>query len=74
MFLNQITEVLLESLHKCFVVVTIDRYENKLTVISKIFYISKLFAALDLSNSKSKTNLKAAHSIVEIIPANISYY
>ena len=38
-----------------------------------MYYISKLLAELGLSNSKSKTNLKAAHSIEEIIPANTTY-
>ena len=65
--LNQITKIL------CFAVVTIYKYGNKLTVISKIYCISKLLAELGLSNSKSKTNSEATHSIEEIIPANISY-
>ena len=59
--------------HKCFAVVTIDKSGNKLTVIRKIYYISKLLAELGLSNSKSKTNSKATHVIEEIIPPNISY-
>ena len=63
----------LEALHKCFAAVTIDRSANQLTVISKIYYISKLVAELGLSSSKSKTNSKATHSIEEIIAANIRY-
>ena len=66
--LNQITKIL------CFAVVTIYKYGNKLTVISKIYCTSKLLAELGLSNSKSKTNSEATHSIEEIIPANISYF
>ena len=54
-------------------VVTTDKSENKLTVISKIYYISKLSAELGISNSKSKKNSKATYSIEKIIPANISY-
>ena len=50
-----------------------DKSANKLTVIGKINYISKPLAELGLSNSKSKTNSKATHSIKEIISANISY-
>ena len=46
---------------------------NKLTVISKVYYISKLLAELGLSNSNCKTNSKATHFIEEIIPPNISY-
>ena len=65
--LNQITKILY------FAVVTIYKYANKLTVITKIYCISKLLAELGLSNSKSKTNSEATHSIEEIIPANISY-
>ena len=65
--LNQITKILY------FAVVTIYKYANKLTVITKIYCISKLLAELGLSNSKSKTNSKVTHFIEEIIPANISY-
>ena len=39
----------------------------------KICYISKLLVKVGLSNSKSKTYPKAAHSIEEIIQGNISY-
>ena len=73
LFLNQIKEILVEALHKCFAVITIEKSANKLTVISKIYYISKPLAELGLSNSKSKTNSKGTHSIEEIIPAHISY-
>ena len=37
-----------------------------------MYYISKLLAELGLSNPKSKTYLKATHSIEEIIQAKIS--
>ena len=61
----------LEALHKCFFVVTTDKSESKLTVISKIYYISKFLAELGISNSKSKTNSKATYSIEKVIPGNI---
>ena len=36
-----------------------------------MYYISKLLAEINLSNSKSKTYSKATHSIQETIQANI---
>ena len=63
----------LQVLQKCFVVVIIDKAAKNFAFICKIYYISKLLAELDLSNSKSKTYSKAAHSIEETIQANISY-
>ena len=71
-FLTGLQRSYLEALQKCFAVITIDKSANKLTDISKIYYISKLLAELGLSNLKSKTNSKATHSIEEIIPPNIS--
>ena len=64
----------LEALDECFVVVTIDKAAKKFIFIRKIYYISILLAQFDFSNSESKTYFKAAHSIKEMIQANLSYY
>ena len=54
-----------------FVVITIDKAAKNIAFICKIYYISKLLAEIDLSNSKSKTYSKATHSIKVIIQPNI---
>ena len=73
MFLNKVIEILSRSTPQMFCFCYHRKTANKLTVISKLYCISKLLAELGLSNSKSKTNSKATHCIEEIIPANISY-
>ena len=71
MFLNQITEILSRSVPQMFCCC----YHRQICeqINCTIYYISKLLAELGLSNSKSKTNSKATHSIKQIIPPNISY-
>ena len=71
LFLNLIIETYLEALHKYFAAVTIDKAVKNFAFIWKIYYISKLLAEINLSNSKSKTYSKATHSIEEIIQPNI---
>ena len=56
-----------------YVFVTIGKAANKFTFICNKFYISKLLAEVGLSNSKSKTYSEVAHSIDEIVAANINY-
>ena len=67
--------IYLEALHKCFVVVIIDKTANNLFCFyfQKKYYIPKLLAELVLSNSKSEICLKATHSIKKVIQVNKSY-
>ena len=70
-FLNLILETLFRSTTQIFFCVTIDKAVKNFAFISKIYYISKLLAEINLSNSKSKTYSKATNSIKEIIQPNI---
>ena len=70
LFLNLIIEILSRSTPQiCYI--DIDKAAKNFTFICKIYYISKLLAEINLSNSKSKTYSKATHSIQETIQANI---
>ena len=60
-------------MQKSFLVLILHKAANNFAFICKKYYISKLLAEVDLSNSKSKTYSEATHSIDEIIQANINY-
>ena len=70
LFLNLIIEILSRSTPQiCYI--DIDKAAKNFTFICKIYYISKLLAEINLSDSKSKTCSKAIHSIEEIIQPSI---
>ena len=71
LFLNLITDILSRSTPQMFGCCYHRQSCKNFAFICKIYYISKLLAELDLSNSKSKTYLKVTHSIEEIIQPNI---
>ena len=64
----------LEVLHKrSFFVLSIKKTVSDFAFIFRTYYVSKLLTEVGLSDSKSKTYLRATHSIDEIIQANINY-
>ena len=71
LFLNLIIEILSKSTPQIFCCCYHRQSCKKIAFICKIYYISKLLAEINLSNSKSTTYSKATHSIEEIIQPNI---
>ena len=71
LFLNLIIEILSKSTPQIFCCRYHRQSCKKIAFICKIYYISKLLAEINLSNSKSTTYSKATHSIEEIIQPNI---
>ena len=64
----------LETLHKKFVIVTIDKASNNFAFICKKFYISKLLSELgELGAPKNKTYSKTDISKEKLINNNIDY-
>ena len=71
LFLNLIIEISSRSTPQIFCCCYHRQSCKKFAFICKIYYIYKLFAEINLSNSKSKTYSKVTHSIEEIIQPNI---